>query len=122
MINLEADGITFCPITENDRDWALFYIFGLTFLHAEPIGFERHLDWIRGRPFDSPDEWLGLEGDRFRGRYKWKNPSPEFKLRWNEFKKYYERTPLKNIDEMLALIVNDELNEWRARYETSRKI
>lgn len=106
MISYAADG-TLLPLARTDRDWALFYMFAVTRLNADPIGFDTYIDWIRGRPFDSPDEWLGMEGDRFRARYQWKNPSNKFVEEWHRFKTANEKTSLEKVNEMMALFVHD---------------
>lgn len=109
MITYNQKTGALAPIKTVDRDWALFYLFGLVELGADPVGFDSHIDWVRGRPFESPDEWLGPEGDRFRARWGnvRKNPSAEFVHRWRTFRTAHERTPLKEINRLLALFLHD---------------
>lgn len=44
-----------------------------------------HSEWVRGRPFTSPDEWMGPEGDHFRK--KWMMPPlHDAAAGWEKFK------------------------------------
>jgi hypothetical protein len=106
MITFENDG-SITPIAESDRDWALFFLFGVTVLHADPISFEQHIDWIRGHAVQSPDDWLGDEGERFRARFKWRNPSNEFICRWRDCLRINKDLSLAELRERIELIVMD---------------
>jgi hypothetical protein len=85
MITYADDGNTLNPIEPHQREWALFFIFGLADLDADVEGWEHQVDWVRAR-FNSVDAWLGSMGDRHRQDYDWDNPSPEFVARWRRFK------------------------------------
>lgn len=68
----------FADLDEDDqRAWLLFCLLGI---HPE------HMDWCVRIGWKSPDEWLGPEGDEYRARFRWKNPSEEFKRRWAAFR------------------------------------
>jgi hypothetical protein len=106
MISYETDGSP-TPLIEDDREWALFLLFGVAELDADLIGFEQHVDWIRGRPFDSPDEWLGEEGNRFRARYRWENPGSEFIRRWHDCKRVNKDISLCELRDRIEFILDD---------------
>jgi hypothetical protein len=48
---------------EEKRDWLLF---GLWIGGGTASAFD-HVEWIMQRPFHSIDEWMGSEGDKYRG-------------------------------------------------------
>lgn len=106
MIEFEKDGFTLKPLGKESREWALFYMFAVTFLNADPIGFEEHIDWIRQRPFESPDEWLGPEGRRFRARYGLRNSSTEFLEGWRNFKRANRQKSIREINLMLDIFIS----------------
>ena len=86
MITYADDGKTLNPIEPHQREWALFFIFGLAELDADVEGWEHQVDWVRAR-FNSVDAWLGSKGGRHRQNYDWDNPSPEFVARWRRLKR-----------------------------------
>jgi len=82
-----------------DRDWLLFLWFGVEFLNPEPELWENHVHWLAAR-FDTPTDWLGDHGCRFRGGLNWKNPSAEFLKAWAHFQVRYS---ILTLDDMEAL-------------------
>ena len=106
MITYADDGKTRNPIEPHQREWALFFIFGLAELDADVEGWEHQVDWVRAR-FNSVDAWLGSKGGRHRQDYDWDNPSPEFVARWRRFKAAHASDTLADINKSLRTFLFD---------------
>jgi hypothetical protein len=68
---------------------------------------DQHVSWIMGRPFETPDEWLGAQGTVFRHAHWMKEPSAEFIALWPKF---YLVHANHSFGELLALM-DDEVND-----------
>jgi hypothetical protein len=106
MIYYKKDG-SLASIKKQDREWVLFCIFGLEELKPNAEGWCHHCEWVRRRPFETPDEWLGSEGNRYRQRYNWHNPSHEFCQKWENFKQANAKTSLREIQDMAYIVFED---------------
>jgi hypothetical protein len=117
MISYAEDCQTINPIEPEQREWALFFIFGLVeheedFEDADDRGsflewWDQHLDWIMARA-ESPDAWLGAEGDDYRANYDgWNNPGREFVQRWHRFQAAHAADTLAEIDRLLGTLLFD---------------
>jgi hypothetical protein len=73
MITYADDGKTLNPIEPHQREWALFFIFGLTELGADVEGWEHQVDWVRAVQLRRCMAW-------FQGR----PPSPGLRLGQSE--------------------------------------
>jgi hypothetical protein len=100
VITFAEDGKTINPIEAHEREWVLFFIFGLAELDADVEGWHRHIDWVRAR-FKSPDAWLGPDGDRYRQSSDWDSPGSELVKRWCRFEAAHAADTLADIDKLL---------------------
>jgi Protein of unknown function (DUF3102) len=79
---------------EEQVEWALFILFLSFGCEGRMSGFEPdhardHVEYLLQRPFQNVTEWLGPEGDRWRGNpfngYRERKISDEFKANWATF-------------------------------------
>jgi len=105
VITFAADGKTLNPIAPDEREWALFFIFGIADGEQDPENWDTHVDWLSAR-FADPDDWLGPEGDTFRV-FAWHDPSDEFVRRWRRFQAAHASDSLDEIDRLLAVLLFD---------------
>jgi hypothetical protein len=110
MITYAEDCKTLEPIEAWQRDWALFFIFGMTELEidAEDVEFwNLHIDWVAARS-SSPDDWLGEQGSRYRQACgEWRDPGAEFVQRWRRFADAHLTDSLDEIDRQLGVLLFD---------------
>ncbi len=78
---------------EAQRQWLLFGLFGIPW---------QHIEWLRQRPFATPDEWLGEEGAKFRRTWGMREPSGESKAVWTVFQTTHHKTPRAEIEARLG--------------------
>jgi hypothetical protein len=118
MLFFADDGETLEPIAADEREWALFLIFGLARDQAEHITpdedwselvewWDSHIDWLRPR-FDSPDEWLSSGGDCYRAGYNDGGGRPQqiFVAHWQRFKATHAGDTLADIDRLLRTMLH----------------
>jgi len=123
MSTFVANFRTSTPIEPDEREWALFFIFGLVDRYqaegdwaAFVEWWDDNVDWF-SRLFASPDAWLSPEGDSLREALGGKNPSIALPLRMRPTRSTRStvcwasssptsspRRPVRNVQEMPELL------------------
>jgi hypothetical protein len=122
MIFYEDDRVTIQPIDGSDCEWGLFFLFGVIVLLADPVWWDSHVDWIRRRPFESPDEYLGPEGIAFRKRQQMDEPSAKFKSRWTDFSRKHRLATADQITGWIQALVNEFDDEPQDRSDFEERL
>ena len=78
---------------EDQRQWLLYALFGV------PLP---SIEWIRQKPFQTPDEWIGPEGAAFRRGWGMRAHSPEGRAAWAAFQHQHRDTSRADIEAQLA--------------------
>jgi len=112
MSTFAANFRALIPIEPDEREWALFFIFGLVDRYraegdwaAFVEWWDENVDWF-SRLFASPEARLGPEGDSLREALGGKNPSTEF-VRWRRFAAAHASDSLDEIDRLLGIFLHD---------------
>jgi hypothetical protein len=86
-----------------DEVWA-WHVFGLFLLEQgwSTVNVSMHVEWIRGRPFQSVDAWLGEAGVAFRRRWGLPSASRATLTAWRRFIKAQAGRTLADIGHELG--------------------
>jgi len=68
---------------DEKKEWDTFYLFIVEKCHQNHVG--EHIEWLRDKSFQTPTEWLGEEGARWRKVWMMKEPSVKFQKEWALF-------------------------------------
>ena len=99
--------IQYDPFADIDDDgkraWHLFILWLAQQCGFEPIAASDHVDWLLRKEFQTPAEWLGEEGERWRVQIGMQPKFPEKTLRaWEAFSAEHGDKLLSDIEAMLA--------------------
>jgi len=68
------------------REWERFADFLAGGCAKENDGVLDHIEWIWGKDFKTPDEWLGEEGEKFRAKWRMHQMPAAIRESWESFK------------------------------------
>ena len=51
------------------REWDLFILFMVRYIRWPAYGADEHVCWLKRRGYQTPSEWMGEEGDKYRKKY-----------------------------------------------------
>ncbi len=86
------------------RAWLLFMFFAVDFLKADRDSFGQHIEWVLGKDFKTPAEWLGEEGVKWRRHIGQRRPefSKKFLRAWDAFLAGHDGQSLADVEAMMA--------------------
>ena len=86
---------------DGEREWHLFMLFGVQKCHFELEGWARHIEWLLQKQFQTPTEWLGEEGAKWRKRCGMREMPPKTVKGWASFLAKHRDKPLSEITTLL---------------------
>lgn len=84
-------------------EWLVFTLFLSCDTTVHRGGFDPehawwHVEYLLQRPFQNVDEWLGPEGDKWRGMWGGHRPIGQFKTDWAAFRDAHARATLADVE------------------------
>jgi hypothetical protein len=98
---------TYDPFAGRSEAEKLEWLVFMLFLSWDPAvhrpGFDpddawAHVEWVLQRPFQNVDDWLGPEGDKFRGFWNTHRVTDEFKLAWTTFRDAHRHATFADVE------------------------
>ena len=91
-----GDPFDWCEGEPDRHEYAVFQKF-LFERGYNPDGLEDHVHWILRHDFETPSEWLGEEGAKYRRRWGMKEPTKKIKKAWTRFLKKHRDISIEDI-------------------------
>jgi len=82
---------------EEIKQWDCFAHFLQDKCGWKPEGIGYHIEWLRDKAFKTPNEWIGPEGDKYRGNVGLSRMDSKFKPAWNEYLQQHEHKELVEV-------------------------
>jgi hypothetical protein len=90
------------------REWLAFVLFLCRHCSWRAEGADAHAWWLRRRGFETPSEWLGPEGQKWRRLWGLNSHPDELEARWLAFLEQHSCCALDELDAELQAIVEAE--------------
>lgn len=83
------------------REWHIFMLFLVQRCRFFPDGAGIHVEWLLGKDFKTPSEWMGEEGAKFRRSYGGRDLSKAIMKGWEKCLAGHNNKSLSAIQELL---------------------
>jgi hypothetical protein len=109
---------------EQRREWDLFILFMVRHIRWPAYAADDHVCWLKRYDFNTPSEWMGAEGDKWRSKFSvskggWvPEPSDTAKREWNDL-----LAQTRDLDRVaINKIIGEEDEALRAEIAAAPKI